>query len=144
MTNVKTTLDNSVLTVTLSRPESLNALNKALLQELENVILEARSNPAVRGIIITGDGEKAFVAGADIKEFTALTQATATELSRKGQALFKLIEDCEKPVIAAVNGFALGGGCELALQCANNEKPHGSAPVMYPALAALAVRLSRP
>jgi enoyl-CoA hydratase len=117
MTSIKTILENGILTITLSRPEALNALNKALLYELETVILEAQSNSAVRGIIVTGEGEKAFVAGADIKEFTALTQTTATELSRKGQALFKLIEDCEKPVIAAVNGFALGGGCELAMAC---------------------------
>lgn len=111
------TLENGLLTITMSRPEALNALNKASLQELETTITEARTNPSVKGIVITGEGEKAFVAGADIKEFTSLTKETATELSKRGQALFKMIEDCEKPVIAAVNGFALGGGCELAMAC---------------------------
>jgi enoyl-CoA hydratase len=84
---------------------------------LLEVIQEVYQNDTYRGIILTGDGEKAFVAGADIKEFTSLTKEQAFALAQKGQKLFKLIEDCPKPVIAAVNGFALGGGCELAMAC---------------------------
>lgn len=114
---IKKTSTNGVLTLTLSRPEALNALNTSLLSELEQAMTEALADTDVHGIIITGDGEKAFVAGADIKEFTSLNQQQIFELSQKGQRLFKGIEDAPKPVIAAINGFALGGGCELAMAC---------------------------
>lgn len=108
---------NKVLTVTISRPKALNALNSELLEELKDIIQELYQNKDTRGLILTGDGDRAFVAGADIKELAVLTQDQALELARKGQALFKQIEDCPKPIIAAVNGFALGGGCELAMAC---------------------------
>jgi enoyl-CoA hydratase len=106
-----------VFTVTISRPDALNALNSEIMNELHTVIQEVYQNEKIRGVIITGEGEKAFVAGADIKELMALSPAEALKLSQKGQKLFKSIEDCPKPVIAAVNGFALGGGCELAMAC---------------------------
>ena len=106
-----------VITVTISRPKALNALNAELLDELQDIIQNLYENPDIRGLILTGDGEKAFVAGADIKELAILDQQQALELAKKGQDLFKKIEDCPKPIIAAVNGFALGGGCELAMAC---------------------------
>lgn len=117
MENIKTTTANNILTITMSRPEALNALNMKSLDELDKVITEASHNKDVRGLIITGDGEKAFVAGADIKEIANLTREQAIDLAERGQKLFKKIEDCSKPIIAAVNGFALGGGCELAMAC---------------------------
>src|SRR5690606_2308335 len=88
-----------------------------LLEELHEIIRELYQNNDTRGLIITGDGDKAFVAGADIKELALLNREQALELSKKGQALFKKIEDCPKPIIAAINGYALGGGCELAMAC---------------------------
>lgn len=118
MENLKVELaENGIQTVTLSRPQALNALNIQLLDELQAVINASLANEKVRGIIIIGEGEKAFVAGADIKELASLSQSDALELSRRGQQLFKMIEDSGKPIIAAVNGFALGGGCELAMAC---------------------------
>lgn len=114
---VKTEINNAIALITLSRPEALNALNQELLDELEMVIQDACSNKKIQGLILIGDGEKAFVAGADIKELTSVSKEEALELSSRGQKLFKLIEDCPKPVIAAINGFALGGGCELAMAC---------------------------
>lgn len=103
--------------VTISRPEAMNALNTQLLDELRNVFTTVYEDSSIKGVIITGDGDKAFVAGADIKELTALKYDQALELSEQGQQLFKVIEDCPKPVIAAINGFTLGGGCELAMAC---------------------------
>jgi len=103
--------------ITFSRPQALNALNMKTLDELRAVITESISDTRIRGIILTGDGEKAFVAGADIKELSSLNMNEALVLSQRGQQLFKMIEDSTKPVIAAVNGFALGGGCELAMAC---------------------------
>jgi enoyl-CoA hydratase len=112
-----TTLENGIFTITVNRPDKLNALNKATLEDLKNAIAEAKSNKDIRGIIITGSGAKAFVAGADISEFTGLNSKDGFEFAAKGQAIFKEIETCPKPIIAAVNGFALGGGCELAMAC---------------------------
>lgn len=103
--------------VTLSRPEKLNALNPQMLNDLESVLVELKADRTVRVVIITGEGEKAFVAGADIGQFPTLTPDEAKNLAERGQAVFQQIEDLGKPVIAAVNGFALGGGCELALAC---------------------------
>ena len=106
-----------VLTATVSRPKALNALNAELLGELDDLIQDLYRNDDIRGLILTGEGEKAFVAGADIKELAILNRPQALELAKKGQSLFKKMEDCPKPIIAAVNGFALGGGCELAMAC---------------------------
>jgi enoyl-CoA hydratase len=117
MQNLILSLHNSLLIIKISRPNALNALNQATLAELDKSLQEAYQNKEVRGIILTGEGEKAFVAGADINELSVLNKEQALELARKGQHLFKQIEDCPKPVIAAINGFALGGGCELAMAC---------------------------
>jgi enoyl-CoA hydratase len=117
MKNFQIQYSNNILTVVISRPKALNALNAELLDELKEIIQELYKNHDTRGLIITGEGDKAFVAGADIKELALLNQEQALELAKKGQELFKKIEDCPKPIIAAVNGFALGGGCELALAC---------------------------
>lgn len=117
MSVIQTNHTSSTLTVTISRPEALNALNTEVLDGLHKVMQEALQNHEVKGIIITGSGEKAFVAGADIREFVGLSQQHAFELALKGQKLFSLIENYSKPVLAAVNGFALGGGCELAMAC---------------------------
>jgi enoyl-CoA hydratase len=105
------------LTVSISRPAALNALNLETLSELRELLQEIYQSPKIRGLILTGDGDKAFVAGADIQELAKLNPTEMLELSQKGQELFFLIEHCPKPVIAAVNGYALGGGCELAMAC---------------------------
>src|ERR1700677_2455138 len=102
--------------VTLNRPKVMNALNKATINELRSAFEDARDDLAVRGVILTG-GEKAFAAGADIAEIAKNTAVEAEQASRRGQALTDLIENLGKPVIAAINGFALGGGCELTLAC---------------------------
>jgi enoyl-CoA hydratase len=107
-----------ILIVTINRPEALNALNKNVFDELEAVFRdELTQRSHIRGVVITGSGEKAFVAGADIKEFANFGAEQATNLSLRGQGVLFLIENCRVPVIAAVNGFALGGGCELAMAC---------------------------
>src|SRR5258708_37007442 len=116
-TTLLTELENNILTVTINRPDKLNALNKTVFDELNSVLDEVYSNPAIRSVIITGMGTKAFVAGADISEFSSLTKDQAEALSKKGQDIFFRIERSPKPIIAAVNGFALGGGCELAMAC---------------------------
>ncbi len=117
MSLIKTHNTASILIVTISRPDALNALNVDVLDGLHAIIQEAYQNKNVRGIIITGEGDKAFVAGADIKELSLLNKEHAFATAQKGQRLFKQIEDFPKPVIAAINGFALGGGCELAMAC---------------------------
>jgi enoyl-CoA hydratase len=114
---LKTEKTGQTTIITISRPESLNALNSGVLAELNTTFKSLVSDSSVSAIILTGDGEKAFVAGADIKELAALSKEQAFELSRFGQKLFADIENSPKPVIAAVNGFALGGGCELAMAC---------------------------
>jgi enoyl-CoA hydratase len=116
MTIIKS-FENGILSVTLSRPDALNALNAATMSGLREVAQEAYETSEIRGVIIIGEGEKAFVAGADIKELSSLTKAEAFTLARSGQELFRKIENSPKPFIAAVNGFALGGGCELAMAC---------------------------
>src|ERR1700760_1366464 len=103
--------------VTLNRPKVLNALNKATINELRAAFEDARDDSAIGGVILTGAGEKAFAAGADIAEIANNTAVEAEEATRRGQALTDLIENLGKPVIAAMNGFALGGGCELAMAC---------------------------
>ena len=107
----------SFILLTINRPESLNALNSAVLAEINNFFSSNIENKDLRGVIITGAGEKAFVAGADIKEFIDLNERSGADLAKKGQDIFFLIENFHVPVIAAVNGFALGGGCELAMAC---------------------------
>ena len=109
--------DGAVLVITINRPEKLNALNTKTVTELGQVMEDAASDTAVRVIILTGSGEKAFVAGADINELAVQTPVSGREHARSGQRVFDRIEQLGKPVIAAVNGFALGGGCELAMAC---------------------------
>jgi enoyl-CoA hydratase len=106
-----------LVVVTIDRPKVLNALNYRCMSELEQVFLEIQRDNDIRVVLLTGAGEKAFVAGADISEFAALSPLEGEQLARRGQRIFHLIENCGKPVIACINGFALGGGCELALAC---------------------------
>lgn len=115
--NLLVARDAHVATLTISRPAVLNALNAATLDELRRAVLECRHDEDVRAVIITGAGEKAFVAGADINELAVTSAVEGKELALRGQHVFDLIERLGKPVIAAINGFALGGGCELALAC---------------------------
>lgn len=111
-------INDNICTITINRPDKLNALNKTVIEELSAVIDDVMSNAAIKSAIITGSGAKAFVAGADISEFLTLDAAGGKTLANKGQEmLFTKIEKCSKPVVAAVNGFALGGGCELAMAC---------------------------
>ena len=104
--------------LTVNRPEKLNALNRATVAELGEAVAEAAQDAAVRGLIITGAGEKAFVAGADIAELAMLTPVEAQAYAERGQAVFRSIETLRKPTVAAINGYALGGGLELAMACA--------------------------
>jgi enoyl-CoA hydratase len=117
METILTRLDNGILTVTINRPEKLNALNKTVLTELDEVIRDVYANPAIHAVILTGSGPKAFVAGADISEFLSLSPEKGAALAKIGQDIFSRIENSPKPIVAAVNGFALGGGCELAMSC---------------------------
>ena len=115
--NVLTENRDGVLWLTVNRPEKLNALNRQTLTEIEQVIDSAANDDATWAVVITGAGEKAFVAGADISELNTLGPIEAKEFALRGQAIFNRIEKLTKPVVAAVNGFALGGGCELAMAC---------------------------
>ncbi len=110
-------VEEGIALVKINRPKVLNALNHQVINELEKVMTEIKEDESVKGVIITGEGEKAFVAGADIKEITKLDATAGMEFALKGQKVFRLIETLGKPVIAAINGFALGGGCELAMAC---------------------------
>jgi enoyl-CoA hydratase len=112
-----TEIENGIFIITINRSDKLNALNKEVFNDLDIAIDEIYKNPEIRSAIITGAGNKAFVAGADITEFINLEPSEATELSSRGHKVFDKIENSPKPIIAAVNGFALGGGCELALAC---------------------------
>lgn len=109
--------EGTTLVVTINRPEAMNALNASVLKSLDLLIGWIEGQSHLRAVVLTGAGEKAFVAGADIKEFESMATAAAVELSTGGQALFARLERLKIPVIAAVNGFALGGGLELALAC---------------------------
>jgi enoyl-CoA hydratase len=109
--------DGPVAVVTINRPRVLNALNASTLDELRRAALEFTHDESVRAIVLTGAGEKAFVAGADINELSVMTPTGGREHALRGQHVFDLIEQLGKPVIAAINGFALGGGCELAMAC---------------------------
>ena len=114
--NILVSEGEGIALITIDRPKKLNALNKATIKELHNAFAEADSEPSIRVIILTGSGEKAFVAGADISEFADYDVAEGANLAKQGQELlFDFIENLSTPVIAAVNGFALGGGLELAM-----------------------------
>jgi enoyl-CoA hydratase len=117
MENVRTENRDGILVVFIDRPKSLNALNAQTIDELRQAFDAARDDASVKGVIVTGGGEKAFVAGADINELAQMTPITGKAVAEKGQRVFRAIEKYPKPVIAAINGFALGGGCELALAC---------------------------
>ncbi len=113
-----TETDRGTLVITINRPDKMNALNKDVIEDLGKALDDVYHNNEIKTAIITGAGEKAFVAGADISEFVGLGKEGGSELARMGQAnVFNKIENCPKPIIAAVNGFALGGGCELAMAC---------------------------
>lgn len=115
--NILFEIKNHTGLVTINRPDKLNALNNQTINEIEDVVNAIKNNPEIFTVVITGSGEKAFVAGADIAELNQLDVISAKEFSEKGNRVFRSIETLDKPVIAAVNGFALGGGCELALAC---------------------------
>ena len=116
--NILIEIKSSVATIIINRPKKLNALNRATIKDLSKAFKTLGKNKMIRAIIITGSGEKAFVAGADISEFSNYTVKEGKELAAKGQqALFNLVENLSTPVIAAINGFALGGGLELAMAC---------------------------
>lgn len=115
--NLSVEVGDRIATVTVNRPDKLNALNSQTERELKEVFLELRDDADVGGIVVTGAGEKAFVAGADIGELAGLGATQGKEFAFQGQTTFTRIAQCPKPVVAAVNGYALGGGCELALAC---------------------------
>ena len=118
MSNLQITWSDNIAIVTVSREKALNALNRQTMDELHEFFsVTAPATPGLKGVVITGAGEKSFVAGADITEFLGLSPAQGKELAQRGQDVFFLIERFDKPVVAAVNGFALGGGCELAMAC---------------------------
>lgn len=112
-----TELSEGILTITINRPDKLNALNRDVFADLDDCINHVYDNEEIKAVIITGAGPKAFVAGADITEFLSLNAEEAKQLSANGHRIFSMIENCPKLVVAAVNGFALGGGCELAMAC---------------------------
>lgn len=108
---------DAIAQLTINRPDVLNALNTEVFDELESAFHTLSADPSVRVILITGAGQKAFVAGADIKELAETGAGSGEKKSLRGQGVFRLVETCGKPVIALINGFALGGGCELAMAC---------------------------
>ena len=112
-----TKMEDHTLIITINRPDVLNALNKQVINDLDAVMDRVYKFPEIKSVVITGAGLKSFVAGADIKEFESLSKEQAIEVAKRGQAVFAKIENSPKPVIACVNGFALGGGCELAMSC---------------------------
>jgi enoyl-CoA hydratase len=112
-----TKMEDHTLIITINRPDVLNALNKQVISDLDAVMDRVYKFPEIKSVVITGAGLKSFVAGADIKEFESLSKEQAIEVAKRGQAVFAKIENSPKPVIACVNGFALGGGCELAMSC---------------------------
>ena len=112
-----TSLENGIFTVTINRPDKLNALNKQVFTDLNAVLDEIYTNPEIKSVIITGAGVKAFVAGADISEFSSFTKEQSMALAKNGQDTFFRIENSSKPIVGCINGFALGGGCELAMSC---------------------------
>jgi enoyl-CoA hydratase len=115
--NILTEEKNGVLYLTINREEKMNALNFNTLEELRLIFEEVVDNKSIKAAIITGSGEKAFVAGADISEIASLNEVNARKFAENGQEIFAMIENCQKPVIAVTNGYTLGGGCELAMAC---------------------------
>jgi enoyl-CoA hydratase len=114
---IKTDLADQICIISINRPEKLNALNKTVIRELGEAVDEINANPEIRGAIITGAGNRAFAAGADIRGFSGLFAEEGVSLAKQGMDVFFKIENSPKPFLAAVNGFALGGGCELAMAC---------------------------
>lgn len=112
-----TSVENNICTITINRPDKLNALNKTVMEEISTAIDEVYNNAEIKAAIITGAGPKSFIAGADISEFIGLSVEEGKALAKQGQDIFFKIENAPKPIIACVNGFALGGGCELAMAC---------------------------
>ena len=117
MKYIKLEILNSIAVIKISNPKQLNALNENVLKDLRNALKKVENQNKVKVIVITGDGDKAFVAGADIKLMSKMSKEEAYNFSQKGQKLFSKIENFKKPIIAAINGYALGGGSELALSC---------------------------
>lgn len=117
METLLTSLENNIFTITINRPDKMNALNAQVITDLRTAMQQVYDNEEVRGVIITGAGAKAFIAGADIAEFADFNSKEGRLMAANGHAVFNMIENCPKPVIAAINGFALGGGCELAMAC---------------------------
>ena len=117
MNVIEKSIEAGILTITLNRPDKLNALSQDVLEQLNSTFTQVYTDLEIKGVIITGSGTKAFAAGADIASFPTLNALQAQQMARKGQEVFFKIENCPKPVIAAVNGYALGGGCELAMAC---------------------------
>jgi enoyl-CoA hydratase len=115
--NINLLIKDSILTVIINRPAKLNALNHKTMEEIGTVMQQVYDSREIKGVIFTGEGEKAFIAGADIAEIASLTEVSSRKFAERGQEIFAMIEDCPKPVIAAINGYALGGGCELAMAC---------------------------
>ncbi len=115
--NLMTELTDNIYIITINRPDKLNALNKSVIRELGEAVDEIYVNPLIRAAIITGSGTKAFAAGADIRGFEGLSKEEGMALAKEGLDVFFNIENSPKPIVAAVNGFALGGGCELAMAC---------------------------
>ena len=116
-TTLLTSLEENILIVTINRPDKLNALNRDVFTDLSALVDEVEGSAEIKSVIFTGSGAKAFVAGADISEFNSLNLDEAMALAKRGQDVFFKIENCSKPIVACVNGFALGGGCELAMSC---------------------------
>lgn len=116
-TSLITEQQDGLLTIIINRPEKLNALNETVLSELQDAVLMLRRDETIKGAIITGAGDKSFVAGADIGGFLKAGRNEGAQLAKQGQDVFSMIEQTPKPILAAVNGFALGGGCELAMSC---------------------------
>lgn len=115
--NISLLIKDDILLISICRASKMNALNLKTLEEIHLAIQQAYDSKEIKGIIFTGEGEKAFIAGADIAEIAALNEVSSRKFAENGQEIFAMIENCPKPVIAAVNGFALGGGCELAMAC---------------------------
>ncbi|MTI30212.1 enoyl-CoA hydratase/isomerase family protein [Xanthovirga aplysinae] len=115
--NIDLVVKEGILILTINRPDKMNALNVATVEEIRTAFRRVYDDNEIKGVIVTGEGPKAFVAGADISEIAALNEMNGRKFSENGQEVFALIENCHKPVLAAINGYALGGGCELAMAC---------------------------